>query len=149
LDNRCEMYKHNHGEDAEVQIRERFGRALLVTCQATEAVRSIEAGLDHPAATRWHEAFRRVGQFDYQRLNAVLAFGLCRRVARVASVGNCKFLRLTARVSYLGRKLGRMRTLLLTGLRNEHCGLQAKRVDSHMNLDASLALTLHVYRFRT
>lgn len=43
-DNRCNMYKHEHGEDNEVQTGHGFGQTLVVSSQAPEPVEPTETG---------------------------------------------------------------------------------------------------------
>src|SRR3954447_8593779 len=143
------MYKHEHGEDNEVQTGQGFGQALVVSSQPPEWVEPAEAALDYPAARQQHKALLRLWQVDNLQFNAFVTRGLCSRLAGIALVGECKFHRLTGCLLNLACKLGYLHTLLLVGRRDMHREQQAQRVDSHMNFAASLALITVVTRTRT
>src|SRR6201996_9602491 len=69
------MYKHEHGEDNEVQTCQGFGQALVVARQSPEPVEPAEAALNHPAAGQQYKALLRLGQFDDLQLPQELGVG--------------------------------------------------------------------------
>ena len=123
------MNEHEHGEDDEVQASPGLGQALIAACQPPEAFEPAEAALNHPAAGQQHEALLRPGQLDDLQRKAVLTCGVRSRVARIATVGKCKFHRLTGYMLNLTRKLGHLRIIAstLTTALQQTCLIAGKR----------------------
>ena len=107
-----EFRKHQDGKSQEMQSFQGIRQAFVITGQTAKTTHPAEATFHDPTTREQNKTFLGIGEFDHNKLNALLRGGLLRLVAGIALIHKSDLNVLTRHFLYLPCQWSDLRSIL-------------------------------------